>query len=413
MTPSSARSIALSLVVVVAPSLLVAQASPTPTVVTPALDFSGIIFGSFSYRTDSAARATLGGKSPTQFGLDRAYLNFRMPAGENTQIRITPDVFQNTNASTNGFYQGWVVRIKYGYVQYTGLRNQFGNGSNLAGRIGILQTTVVEHMESFWPRYLGNAAVERHGYFASADAGAAGLLTLGRKWGEIYGTITNGNGYTTFDRDRFKDLGVRVSLTPFANRDSANAILKTFTITPWFYKGWSGSTFAAGGANQVGPGTNGAITDGLQRDRFGIFAGVKERRLTLTADVSRRVDAGDAGGNTAASPRVVRDSTGQLLSSLIIARPMEWFSSARSNFSFLARFDHFTPAIDPFGPNYAGTTPFYRFWVVGASYDVTQRFTFTLNWQAQSPSNFPAPTGTNVRPTPRFSTVFLHWVATF
>ena len=87
--------------------------------VTPALDFSGVIFGNYGLRTDSAAKASLGGKSPNNFTVERAYLNFRMPAGDNGQIRITTDVFQNTNNATNGFYQGWVVRIKYGYLQYT------------------------------------------------------------------------------------------------------------------------------------------------------------------------------------------------------------------------------------------------------------------------------------------------------
>src|SRR5262245_35146337 len=56
--------------------------SPPPLpIVTPQLDFSGIIFGTYGLRTDSAAGATPGGASPNQFAIDRAYLNFRMPAG--------------------------------------------------------------------------------------------------------------------------------------------------------------------------------------------------------------------------------------------------------------------------------------------------------------------------------------------
>src|SRR3954471_10562639 len=119
------RRLASSVALLVLPALAAAQQPQQPppqqTVVTPALDFSGVIFGSFGYRTDSAAQASLGGKNPNQFGLDRAYLTFRMPAGENAAIRITTDVFQNTNAATNGYYAGWVVRLKYGYVQYTAL----------------------------------------------------------------------------------------------------------------------------------------------------------------------------------------------------------------------------------------------------------------------------------------------------
>lgn len=117
------RFLVLTSVVAGSPSRVAAQQAPAPVVVTPALDFSGVIFGNFSLRTDSAAKANLGGKNPNAFTVERAYLNFRMPAGDNGQIRITTDVFQNTNNATNGFYQGWVVRIKYGYLQYPGLKN--------------------------------------------------------------------------------------------------------------------------------------------------------------------------------------------------------------------------------------------------------------------------------------------------
>jgi hypothetical protein len=200
--------------------------------VTPALDFSGVLFGAYGFRTDSAGKATLGGSSPNQFTVDRAYLNFRMPAGDNGQIRVTTDVFQNTSTATNGYYQGWAVRIKYGYLQYTALKNSFGAGSNLTGRIGVLHTVTIDHEEGFWPRYLGQVAIERNGFFSSADAGAAGLLTLGNKWGEIYGTITNGPGYTSYERDRFKDFALRLSLTPFADHGQATQASSPGAATP-------------------------------------------------------------------------------------------------------------------------------------------------------------------------------------
>jgi hypothetical protein len=143
----------------------IAHQTPPPPA-TPGLDFLGVIFGNFNYRTDSAAKASLGGKSPNAFTLDRAYLNFRMPAGENVAIRVMTDAFQNTNNTTNGFYQGWVVRIKYAYLQYAGLENDFGAGSSLMGRIGVLHTVVIDCEEGFWPRYLQQVAVERDGFFS-------------------------------------------------------------------------------------------------------------------------------------------------------------------------------------------------------------------------------------------------------
>jgi hypothetical protein len=390
------------------------QASSTPAGPAP-LDFSGVVFGAYSYHTDSAAKASLGGENPNQFTVDRAYLTFRMPAGDNGQIRITTDIFQNTNSATSAYYQGWVVRLKYAYLQYTGLQDRLGRGSSLLGRIGVLHTVAIDHEESFWPRYLQQVALEKNGFFSSADAGVAGLFTLGDKWGEAYGTITNGPGYTAAERDRFKDVALRVSLTPFAGRAGMNGIVRSVTLSPWVYRGLVGSSFAAGGAGQTGPGTSGAITEGLERDRWGIFAGVKDRRLTAGIELAQRSDASETGGNTVANPRIEHDSTGRVVDGFVIARPAEWFSAAtKSGWSVIARFDRFTPNVDPTLPAYAGTTPAFDFWILGLSYDLTQRMTFALDWQAQSPTGFPPVTGTNVRPsTPHQSTLAVHWQATF
>lgn len=398
------------------PTVALAQSGQPATAVTPALDFSGVLFGSWGIRTDSAARATLGGKSPNQFSLDRAYLTFRMPAGDDASIRVTTDIFQNSNAAQNGFYQGWAVRVKYGYLQYTALRGAAGAGSSLTGRIGILHTVVIDHQEGFWPRYFGPVALDRNGFMSSADAGVAGLLTLGDHWGEIYATVVNGGGYTAVERDRFKDFAARVSLTPLANQARLGPILKSFAITPWYSKGWNPSAFAAGGAGQVGPGDNGAITDGMQKDRYGVFAGIKERRITAGAEWAQRRDASDGpvNGNTAAVPRLVTDSSGRLLDGFVILRPVELFDAGRrSGLQLVGRFDHFTPNTGPTSPNYAGSTPSYDYWVAGASYDLTSRFTMALDWQVQNPTGFPPGGATSVRPTPRSSSLFLHWQATF
>lgn len=386
---------------------------PATAPAAPAIDFSGLMFGSYNIRTDSAAKASLGGKRPNQFAIDRVYLTFRMPAGDNGLIRVTTDVFQNTSTATNGFYQGWAIRIKYAYFQYTGMKDAFGSGSSLVGRVGSLHNVIIDQAEAFWPRYLQQTAVERTGFFSSADVGVAGLLTLGNKWGEVYGTLVNGPGYTSYDRDRFKDFAVRATLTPFA-KSTGNVYAKALVITPWYYKGTLGSAFAAGGAGQTGPGTNGAIVDGLKRNRYGIFVGARDRRLAVGADFAQRVDGAETGANTAASPRVASDSTGRLIDGYVIARPLEWLDgSKRSALSLIARYDHFTPNTDPTSLNYAGTTPSYDYTLLGASYDVNQRITLTLDWQMNSPKSFPPATGTNVRATPKQSTVFLHWQATF
>jgi hypothetical protein len=390
---------------------LVAQ---TAAPAAPPLDFSGLIFGAYSVHVDSAAKASLGGKSPDQFSIDRVYLNFRMPAGDNGAIRVTTDIFQNTSTAATNYYNGWTVRLKYAYFQYTALHDALGKGSSVAGRVGSLQNVIIDQSETFWPRYFQQGGVEHNGFFSSADIGIAGLVTLPNRWGEIYSTLVNGPGYTSYEKDRFKDIALRVSLTPFANSSSMNTLERSLTVVPWVYKGWVGSAFASGGAGQVGPGTNGAITEGMARDRYGLFMGVKEHKLTAGGDVAWRIDDSEKGANTVASPRTTFDSTGRLIDGYVLVRPFEWVNDSKpSPFMLLARLDHLTPNVDPTSANYAGTTPAYNFALLGASYDLTQRITLALDWQGQAPSGFPDPIGTNVRPTPRQSTYFLHWQATF
>src|SRR6516165_12127135 len=129
MKPSFLRFIAG---IVVAPAVITLPAgaqtptTPAPTPATAGFDFSGVIFGNWQIKTDSASKANLGGSSPNLFDLGRAYLTFRMPAGDNGAVRITTDIFQNTNPAQNAYYAGWVVRLKYGYLQYTGARNSMG-----------------------------------------------------------------------------------------------------------------------------------------------------------------------------------------------------------------------------------------------------------------------------------------------
>src|SRR5215212_7861448 len=89
------------------------------------VEISGLFFGSFNMRIDSAAKASLGGKRPSAFSIDRIYVNFRAPAGDNGAFRVTTDIFQNSNTATNGYFQGWSIRMKYAWFEYIMLRGAF------------------------------------------------------------------------------------------------------------------------------------------------------------------------------------------------------------------------------------------------------------------------------------------------
>ena len=365
------------------PCTLAAQAAPKPT-----WDFSALLFGNFQMRTDSAAKLATGGKPANRFDVGRAYLTFRAPAGDRASVRITTDIFQN---STAGYYSGWAVRLKYGILQYDLTKRLAGiDGLAAVARIGMLQTVVIEHVETFWPRWLGNSPVETHGFFASADVGAATLLTFPGRRGEAYFTVMNGPGYTAPEADRFKDVAARFSFTPFG---SDSGMLRNFTITPWYYRGRTASAFVLGGAGQVGP-----VSDGVQRDRRGVFVGLRERKLTIGAEFAQRIEGIEGGANTVASPRTVSGRTSNLTSVFTVIRPAELFgSSQRSRLGLVGRLDQFKLDTD--------ADPSTQFLIAGATWELNDRTAIALDYQGFTPKSNPS--AAPVR------TWFLHWTASF
>jgi len=367
---------------VVPASGLFAQA----TVTVPPLDFSGVLFGNFQWRTDDAAKLTTGGKALSKFDIGRAYLNFRMQAGEKGSIRVTTDIFNQTPST---YYNGWTVRLKYGYFQYDFTKNLAGvQGLGAIGRIGMLHTVVVEHIEGFWPRYLNQVGDEIYFNWSSADVGAASLITLPKRRGEVYVTVVNGSNYSSGETDRFKDYAARVTLTPFANDSS---FLRTLTISPWYSMGQTASAFTL---------PPNAISEGLQRDRRGLFVGLKERRITGGAEFSQRVDDIE----TAPPTRTVTSRTGNLVSGFALVRPMEFANARkRSPWGLLGRYDSFK--LNKSQPASAAN-PDNKFVILGAFYDLNARTTFALDYQ-----ELKANVGTtSVFPT---KTLFVHWQASF
>jgi hypothetical protein len=358
------------------------EPKPAEPAKTPQLDFSGVIFANWSYRTDRGARAQ------NRFDVERAYLTFRMPAGDRASVRVTADVFQQTAAPGDAFYRGWAFRAKYAYFQYDALRGE--NGLTAMARLGMLQTVVIEHVESFWPRWLSRTAVELNGFFQSADLGVAAHVGLPGRRGEIYATVTNGPGYSSRETDRFKDAAVRLTLTPFANR---SGFLQGMAISAWGYKGAIASRFVSGGAGQVG-----AVGEGLQRDRWGVFAGVRDRRLTLGAELARRIEEGELGNNTPAVPRVVIDSTSTLVSAFAVVRPLEIITpGTRSPLAAVVRYDR-TRFNDDTGPA-------QRLIIAGLVWDITSRLSMAADYQQLLPRDG--------APGADTKTWFTHFIASF
>jgi len=335
---------------------------PPPKVKTPSLDFSGVVFGNFDIETDDATRAANGGRATDKFDIERAYLTFKMPAGSRASVRVTTDIKPGTSASG---YQGWFVRLKYAFLEYNYLKPTASGVSGYA-RIGILHTVVIDHEESFWPRYLAKTAMDRLGFFSSADVGAAGQLSLPNKLGELYATVTNGNGYESPETNRFKDVALRLTLTPLGKTPG---FLQTFTISPWAYVGRNASKFATDTTDPIG--------DGLKRNRYGVFVGVKDPRLTLGAEWAERTDASESGDTP--FTRTVSTATGRLVDGFAIVRPFRFSSDAERmpSLGLVARYDHFTPN--------DGVSGYQENWIGGLFWEPTPKTALSLDYQRSTP----------------------------
>ena len=355
---------------------------PAATVSVP-VDFSGVLYANYQYRGDRGA------PNPTnKFDLERAYLTFRMPAGDRASIRITADVFQQQTTPNDSYYRGWTIRAKYAYLQYDLIKGPTWN-ANIRG--GLLHNVVIDHMEQFWPRWISQTPVERNGWFSSADAGVATLWSFPNKFGEFYATIVNGPGYTSREVDRFKDYAARLTITPLSGSD--NKILKTFALTGYTYVGAVASSFVNGGAGQIGP-----VGVSMPRTRAGVFAGLRDPRLAAGFEWDTRKDARETGANTIAAPRVEIDSTGRLLSGFAVVKPFQIFND-KSTFplGFVGRWDRFKPNTDL--PGYINIV------IGGLTWDLNKKSALSLDYQEQTPHE-----GALIAAT---KTYFLHLVANF
>ncbi|MGK2934075.1 MAG: hypothetical protein ACSLFE_02385 [Gemmatimonadaceae bacterium] len=348
----------------------------------PKLDLSGVVFANYQYRTNRGAS-----RGANKFDLERVYLTLRMPAGERASVRITTDVFQQPQSGNDSYYRGWTIRAKYAYLQYDYLKRGTARG---AARFGLVHNVFIEHDETYWPRWISTVATDRHGYFSSADAGLASAITLPRKLGEVYAAITNGPGYTSREVDRFKDYGARLTLTPFASR--ADGLLGSLALTAWSYQGSTASRFAAGGAGQLGP-----VGSSLQRDRWGVFAAVKNPALTIAAQYAARKDEGETGSNTIADQRAVVDSAGHLVSAYAIARPFASLAGAARSISLVGRVDRVTTN--------RALRQQHTLVIGGVAIDLTKAASLSLDYQEQLPRD-----GGPASPS---KTVFLHLIARF
>lgn len=326
------------------PSIVVAQDLPT----TP-LNFSGVIFANYQYHTAAPL------KSFNQFDLERAYLTFQLATSENTQIRVTTDVFQTDSS-------GWGVRAKYAYLQHTYFKDISGMTST--AQFGMVPTAFPVYEENFWPRWIAPTATDRTGINATADLGVDNMIVFPGQLGELYTGITNGNGYSFSETDRFKDYSARLTFTPMTG---GQGMLKTFSLTGWGVIGRTASRFV-----------NQGVGTGLLRDRFGIFAGIHDPNFVLAGDWVTTKFGGERG--VSAANRLAYDSTGQVLSAYTVIKPFALMKSDMAQpLGVVFRWDR-VKANNDFDPH-------YTFVVAGLSWDLNPKTAFSVDYQEQMPKD--------------------------
>lgn len=318
---------------------------------------SGVIFGNYHY--------LLGGprKDFNQFVLDRAYLTVRGTPAPKLGYRLTSDVFQSGDGN------GWTIRMKYAYLDYA-IRSGMPWATTL--RAGMLQTVTIEHHETFWPRWLGTVPVDRLGYFQSADVGAAASTRLPGALGEVYAHVVNGSGYSRRETDRYKDFGLRGTITPFARLESGP--LRGLALTSWVYRG------SAEGAAPTGA-TSGPR---LERDRWGMHAALRTARVTLAAEHDRRTDELVSTVLPPTIPVTITEVTGAVTSGFAILRPFAVTGpQALRPLGLVARYDHVDAARERDGT--------FHYLLAGALHDVNTRLAVSLNYQEQLGAEASAP----------------------
>lgn len=355
----------IALVAAVVPAVAYAQQTPassasSTTTVNVPIEFSGLLFPQFSYGGPKGNT-----RSANQFQLERAFLTAKAKIGDRTSIRLTSDIYRP------GGNNGYTLRAKYAYVQYDYWTNGEGfMGTNAQVRLGMQQTVLNETEEAFWPRYVAKIAVERAGFFSSADLGASTTLSFGNGMGEMFAEVANGPGYVSSENDRFKDYSARVTLTPFKG-----TTVERLVVAPWIYKGTVQSVLRP--------------AEGVKRDRAGVFAGYKTPVLMVGGDYAVSTNA-----NERLTPNgvVTDDRSGKVLSAYTEVKPFAMMSATGTKaWGILLRWDEIT-GDNAYLPN-AGDFPVVKgkFIVAGVTHDVNSRLSWSLDWQQQSPNGAPAP----------------------
>ena len=195
-----------------------AQVTPaagyTPPDDTPSIRVGAVIYPDYTYTLNPETTDGAGNTIHfSQFNVSRSYINITGNISHIVAFRITPDIARETSTFSN-LVGSLEFRVKYAYAQFN-LDDWMTKGSY--ARFGIQQTPWLDFAEGIYRyRFQGTMFVEREGYFASADAGAAFHYELPSNYGDVHVGVFNGENYNKAEVNNQKALQVRTTVRPFA-----------------------------------------------------------------------------------------------------------------------------------------------------------------------------------------------------
>ena len=162
---------------------------------------------------------TNGGTNVNNFGVDRAYLDFKKKLSGDANVRVTLDVRQLGSDSTKNLY----YYLKYAYVELpVGIPSLLQPiPYTLTAKIGLQHTAWVDWADKMFNlRWIAKSLVDNEGVMSSSDfgLGATGKISVANMPDiEYHGTLLNGSGYSNSESDGGKDIGLRLNSTLLQN----------------------------------------------------------------------------------------------------------------------------------------------------------------------------------------------------
>ena len=297
---------------------------------SPSIQFSGQTFMYYSYSPQGSD-----GKYANKFDFDRLYLTAKGTVSDEIKYVYTTDVYRDTTMKQD---YGLTIRVKLAYFDYVPF-------PELSFKAGVIPNAWTGFVDTYWKyRGISTNFVDRNGFYKSTDLGISSQYALPGKIGEVAVFVLNGDGFTSREQNRFKDVAARLCLTPFKE----TPVLSNMMFAGYGYKGANASI---GG-------------DALQRDRAGFLTGYADSYFSVYVEGEKRWDA-------AVKPDSVITGSGVSFFSEIKV-PIE---ELKNKLSIVLRWD----VIDP-NKNKGGDMT--RFAIAGVAYRFNDKFTLVLDNQS-------------------------------